>query len=88
MAELDGKVAVVTGGASGIGEATVRQFVEEGAKVVIHGLEEEWGKELVEELGAPAVLPALPLVCVRAAGRDLVVVDPGCVWNEGGGGRA
>jgi 3alpha(or 20beta)-hydroxysteroid dehydrogenase len=35
MAELEGKVAVVTGGASGIGAATVRLFVKEGARVVV-----------------------------------------------------
>ena len=33
--ELDGKVAIVTGGSSGIGRATVELFVEQGARVVI-----------------------------------------------------
>jgi NAD(P)-dependent dehydrogenase (short-subunit alcohol dehydrogenase family) len=48
---LDGKVAVITGGCSGIGLATVRRFVEEGAKVVIGDLDDERGKELADELG-------------------------------------
>jgi NAD(P)-dependent dehydrogenase (short-subunit alcohol dehydrogenase family) len=47
---LDGKVAVVTGGCSGIGLATVRRFVEEGAKVVIGDLDDQRGQELVDEL--------------------------------------
>ena len=38
MARLDGKVAVVTGGCSGIGLATVRRFLEEGAQVVVGDL--------------------------------------------------
>ena len=49
---LEGKVAVITGGASGIGEATVRRFVEEGASVVIADLQEEAGRALQSELGA------------------------------------
>ena len=48
---LEGKVAVITGGASGIGEATVRRFVEEGASVVIADLQEEAGRALQSELG-------------------------------------
>ncbi|MGE8063561.1 SDR family NAD(P)-dependent oxidoreductase [Pseudomonas sp. NPDC089569] len=46
---LDGKVAIVTGGASGIGEATVRRFVAEGARVVVADRTEQ-GAALVEEL--------------------------------------
>jgi NAD(P)-dependent dehydrogenase (short-subunit alcohol dehydrogenase family) len=49
--QLEGKVAVVTGGASGIGEATVRRFVAEGARVVVADLQDQPGKELVAELG-------------------------------------
>lgn len=50
--ELKDKVAVVTGGASGLGEATVRAYVAKGAKVAIFDLNEDRGKALVKELGA------------------------------------
>ncbi len=52
---IQDRVAVVTGGCSGIGLATVRRFVEEGAKVVIGDISDEQGKTLVEELGGPDV---------------------------------
>lgn len=50
--ELKNKVAVVTGGASGLGEATVRRYVKNGAKCAIFDLNEERGKNLVNELGS------------------------------------
>jgi NAD(P)-dependent dehydrogenase (short-subunit alcohol dehydrogenase family) len=52
---IEGKVAVVTGGCSGIGLATVRRFVEEGAKVVIGDLNVARGAEVVTELGGADV---------------------------------
>jgi NAD(P)-dependent dehydrogenase (short-subunit alcohol dehydrogenase family) len=52
---IEGKVAVVTGGCSGIGLATVRRFVQEGAKVVIGDLNADRGSEVVEELGGAEV---------------------------------
>ncbi|MGE5694266.1 MAG: SDR family NAD(P)-dependent oxidoreductase [Candidatus Sericytochromatia bacterium] len=52
--ELEGKVAIVTGGASGLGYATVEKFVAEGARVVIADLDEKQGTELAENCGANA----------------------------------
>jgi NAD(P)-dependent dehydrogenase (short-subunit alcohol dehydrogenase family) len=54
MPRLSGKVAAITGGASGIGEATVRRFVAEGAQVVFGDRDVDRGKRVAAELGASA----------------------------------
>ncbi len=51
---IDGKVAVITGGASGIGAATSRRIVEAGGKVAILDLNEDLGNALAAELGDAA----------------------------------
>ncbi len=51
MGALDGKVAIVTGGASGIGQRTVERFVEEGARVFIGDLDDNGIAVLVARLG-------------------------------------
>jgi len=48
---LDGKITVITGGTSGIGEATAEIFAAEGAKVIIAGRSEKKGEELAARLG-------------------------------------
>jgi meso-butanediol dehydrogenase/(S,S)-butanediol dehydrogenase/diacetyl reductase len=64
---LEGKVAVVTGAASGIGAATARRFVAEGAKVLLADLNEAGGAALAGELGQ------------RTAFRQLDVTDAAAV---------
>ena len=52
---IEGRTAVVTGGCSGIGLATVRRFVEEGARVVIGDIDDAAGEALAAELGGREV---------------------------------
>ncbi|MBA0126560.1 glucose 1-dehydrogenase [Haloechinothrix sp. YIM 98757] len=54
MGLLDGRVVLVTGGARGMGAASVRHFVGEGARVVLGDVLDEEGRALVKDLGADA----------------------------------
>ena len=52
IGRLEGKVAVVTGGCSGIGLATVQRFAEEGAQVVVADLDDgtfTWDLEMIQQ---------------------------------------
>jgi NAD(P)-dependent dehydrogenase (short-subunit alcohol dehydrogenase family) len=54
MASLDGKVAIVTGGARGIGAAIAKRYVADGAKVLIADVDEAAGRETAKALGGDA----------------------------------
>lgn len=55
MARLDGKVAVITGAASGFGEGMAMRFAEEGARVVVADLNGEGAERVAGEIGAAAL---------------------------------
>lgn len=55
MARLEGKVAIITGAAQGMGASHARLFISEGAKVVLTDLNEEKGEALASELGENAL---------------------------------
>ena len=70
---LKGKVALITGGTSGIGKDTARLFSEEGAKVVIVGRSEEKGKKIAGELGENVVYKRADITKIgRASCRERV----------------
>jgi NAD(P)-dependent dehydrogenase (short-subunit alcohol dehydrogenase family) len=93
MARLEGKVAVITGAASGIGRASAQLFVEEGARVVIADVMEDRGSALADELGENAVFLRVDVSQeddIKAA-IDLAVERFGrldCMFNNAGIGGA
>src|SRR5262245_55392463 len=68
--QLENKVALVTGGSSGIGEATARLFAQEGAKVVILGSSADEVHRTVEEF-EKAGYPVMPLVADVSKARQM-----------------
>jgi NAD(P)-dependent dehydrogenase (short-subunit alcohol dehydrogenase family) len=72
---LEGKTAIITGGASGIGEATSRLFVQEGAKVVIADIDDAKGKALEAELNQNGKVALYLQFNVTDESRWIEVVD-------------
>jgi NAD(P)-dependent dehydrogenase (short-subunit alcohol dehydrogenase family) len=86
---LKGKVAVITGAASGIGAGTVDRFVAEGAKCVVADIQEEAGKKFAASHGANAIFVKCDVAneddveaLVRAAVSHFGRID--CMFNNAG----
>jgi NAD(P)-dependent dehydrogenase (short-subunit alcohol dehydrogenase family) len=91
MAEMDGRVAVITGGASGIGECTARLFVERGARVVIADMQEERGRAVADSMPGAAVFQLAEVsredqvqAAVERAQSEFGRLD--CLFNNAGFG--
>jgi 3alpha(or 20beta)-hydroxysteroid dehydrogenase len=69
MGRLDGKVAIISGGARGMGESHARRFVAEGARVVLTDVLADEGEKVAIDLGAEAVFEAMDVTDAAAWAR-------------------
>src|ERR1700678_1363998 len=92
MIDLSGKIAFVTGGGTGIGDAVVRQFVQLGAKVGVAGRRTEILKKLADDCGAvpltcdvsnPGAVDAAITALVKAHGGLDIIVNSAGIAHRG-----
>ncbi len=95
MARLEGKVAIITGGASGFGEGMAKRFAEEGAKVVVADLNTKGAERVAGEIGAAGFpvtadvairgdIEAMVAAAMRQFGRvDIMVNNAGYTHRNG-----
>ncbi len=91
MADLENKVALITGGASGIGAATAELFAERGARVVIADLQEERGEQLARQVDGSFVRVDVTSEADVRTAVDTAVERYGqldCMFNNAGFGGA
>jgi NAD(P)-dependent dehydrogenase (short-subunit alcohol dehydrogenase family) len=69
---LENKAIIVTGSTTGIGKAIAKRCVAEGAKVVLNGLEEDWGKQVLNELGNENAVLYIEDISNAAAAETLI----------------
>jgi NAD(P)-dependent dehydrogenase (short-subunit alcohol dehydrogenase family) len=81
---FDGKVAIVTGAASGIGLATAKRFASEGARVAIADLHETKAQEVAEEMKRAGAPDALGIACDVSNEEQVVAVTSATVKRWGG----
>jgi NAD(P)-dependent dehydrogenase (short-subunit alcohol dehydrogenase family) len=86
---MSGRVAIVTGASSGLGEATARLFAEEGARVLIADIQEERGREVAKDIGDAARFVPCDVTDESAVGAavDAAVAEWGqldCMFNNAG----
>lgn len=91
---LEGKVAIVTGGASGFGRGIATKFIQEGAKVIVADLSVEGGEAVVQELGSSAVFQQgdvtkredwetlLKVATEKLGGLDIIVNNAGATYSN------
>ncbi|MCP5073734.1 MAG: 3-hydroxyacyl-CoA dehydrogenase [Rhodobacteraceae bacterium] len=72
--QLSGSVAIITGGASGLGEATVRAFVSAGAKVAIFDMNAARGEELAQELDSAALFVPVDVTQEDSVAKGIAAV--------------